>query len=54
MSIPAAIQQHIQQLRELINQHNYLYYVLDAPTIPDSEYDRLLRELETLEVQYPQ
>jgi len=39
----------IEKLREQIRQHDYQYYVLDAPTIPDSEYDRLFRELQTLE-----
>lgn len=37
------------ELRRILNEHNYNYYVLDAPTIPDFEYDRLLRELEDLE-----
>ena len=32
-------------LREAIDQHNYRYYVLDDPSVPDSEYDRLLRVL---------
>jgi len=40
-------------LRDEIDRHNYHYYVLDAPTIPDAEYDRLLRELQQLEQQYP-
>ena len=43
----------INELREEINNHNYLYYVLDSPEIPDSEYDRMLRELESLEQDYP-
>lgn len=47
-------QLRIEQLREELNTHNYLYYVLDNPEIPDSEYDRLLRELESLEQQYPE
>ncbi len=42
-----------QALREQIQEHNYRYHVLDAPSIPDSEYDRLLRELEALETEYP-
>ncbi|MGC9027633.1 MAG: NAD-dependent DNA ligase LigA, partial [bacterium] len=41
-------------LRRKINYHNYLYYVLDAPEISDDEYDKLFRELKTLEEQYPQ
>lgn len=40
-------------LREELNQHNYLYYVRDDPSIPDIEYDRLLKRLNTLEVTYP-
>ncbi len=48
------LQQHIQELRHLINQHNYAYYVLDEPRVSDQEYDRLFRELQTLETQYPQ
>ena len=48
------IQQRIEELREEINTHNYRYYVLDQPEIPDSEYDRLLRELESLEQKHPE
>jgi DNA ligase (NAD+) len=42
------------QLRAQINDHNYRYYVLDAPVISDAEYDRLLRELQRLEQQHPE
>ncbi|MDX1811773.1 MAG: NAD-dependent DNA ligase LigA, partial [Gammaproteobacteria bacterium] len=48
------VAKRIQALREEIREHNYLYYVLDAPEIPDAEYDRLLRELETLEAENPE
>jgi len=48
------IVERIKQLRDDINGHNHQYYVLDAPTIPDAEYDRLLRELQQLEQQYPE
>ena len=41
-------------LRREIEQHNHAYYVLDAPTIPDAEYDRLFRELQDIEVAHPQ
>jgi len=41
-------------LKTKIQQHNYNYYVEDDPTIPDNEYDKLLRELEDLENQYPE
>ncbi len=47
-------QLRIQQLRELIARYDYEYYALDAPSVPDSEYDRLYRELQTLEQQHPQ
>lgn len=41
------------KLRKQIDQHNYRYYVLDEPAIPDAEYDRLFNELRSLEEQYP-
>lgn len=43
----------IKQLRAEIEQHDYRYYVLDAPSVPDSEYDRLMQELLALEADYP-
>ena len=43
----------IDQLTDLLNEANHLYYVLDDPTMPDFEYDRLLRELEELEMANP-
>jgi DNA ligase (NAD+) len=42
-----------EELRERIEHHDFLYYVEDAPTIPDAEYDRLMRELRTLEAEFP-
>jgi len=42
------------QLRRELERHNHAYYVLDAPTIPDAEYDRLFRELEALEQAHPE
>ncbi|MDR3417342.1 MAG: NAD-dependent DNA ligase LigA [Nevskia sp.] len=42
------------ELRRQLEEHNYRYYVLDAPTIPDAEYDRLFRELQELEAQHPE
>ncbi|THF55871.1 NAD-dependent DNA ligase LigA [Pseudothauera rhizosphaerae] len=41
-------------LRAEIRRHDHAYYVLDAPTIPDAEYDRLFRELEALEAAHPE
>jgi DNA ligase (NAD+) len=43
----------ISALRGALEQHNYSYHVLDEPTIPDAEYDRLMRELQSLEAEYP-
>ena len=44
----------IAELRLFIEQHDYSYYVLDTPTVPDSEYDRLFSELRELEQQHPE
>ena len=46
--------QRIAQLRTELERHNHAYYVLDAPTIPDAEYDRLFRELQDLEARHPE
>lgn len=43
----------IEELRRRINENNHLYYVLDAPVIPDAEYDKLFRELQDLEKAHP-
>lgn len=53
-TIPEKITQQAARLREQINHHNYRYYVLDDPEIGDAEFDRLLRELQSLEEQYPE
>jgi DNA ligase (NAD+) len=47
-------EKRIQELHELLNLYNYEYHVLDKPSVPDSEYDQLLRELIDLEDQYPE
>lgn len=54
MAAPRAIAQRVAELRDNIEYHNYRYYSLDDPVVPDAEYDRLLRELESLENQYPE
>ena len=46
--------QRAAELRDLIEQHNHRYHVLDEPSIPDVEYDRLFRELEELEALHPE
>jgi len=47
------IEQKIKSLREELHQHNYSYYILDAPTISDFEFDTKLKELAELEAKYP-
>ena len=46
--------ERMQELVNILEDANYRYYVLDDPTLPDFEYDRLLRELEQLEAKYPE
>jgi len=50
----ANIQQQIQQLRQQLQEASYAYYVLDAPIMPDEVYDRLYRQLQELESDYPE
>ncbi|MDO9232957.1 MAG: NAD-dependent DNA ligase LigA [Methylotenera sp.] len=45
--------QRVIELRKLIAQHDYEYYALDAPSVPDSEYDKIYRELQALETLHP-
>jgi len=54
MPVPALASERAAALREELERHNHAYYVLDAPTVPDAEYDRLFRELQALEQQYPE
>jgi DNA ligase (NAD+) len=49
-----SIEQQIQKLREDIEHHEYLYYVLDQPEISDAEYDKVMRHLQELEEAHPQ
>lgn len=44
----------ILELRAELDQHNYRYYVLDEPSVPDAEYDRLFNELKALEAEHPE
>ena len=46
-------EQRAQQLRQQIRHHNYRYYVLDDPEVPDVEYDRLMKQLQALEKEHP-
>ncbi|MEP6995994.1 MAG: NAD-dependent DNA ligase LigA [Betaproteobacteria bacterium] len=52
-AVPAKISERVAALRATIDAHNHAYYVLDAPTVSDAEYDRLFRELQALESEYP-
>jgi len=54
MKAPPEIVARAAALRAEIERHNYAYYVLDAPTIPDAEYDKLFRELQRIEAAYPE
>ncbi len=54
LSDPQAAAQRAAELRQLLEHHNYCYYVLDAPEVPDAEFDRLFRELQAIERDHPQ
>jgi DNA ligase (NAD+) len=51
--VPAGVQARHAALARTLNHHRFDYYVLDAPTIPDADFDRLMREIEALEAEYP-
>jgi DNA ligase (NAD+) len=53
IAIPLAPMERAAHLRTELARHNHAYYVLDNPTIPDAEYDRLFRELQELEQAFP-
>lgn len=46
--------ERVKALRDVLRMHEYLYYVLDAPTISDAEYDALFRELKQIEAEHPE
>jgi DNA ligase (NAD+) len=52
-SAPRSAAARTRELRQQLEHHNYRYHVLDDPEVSDAEYDRLMRELKTLEEQYP-
>ncbi|WP_180130940.1 NAD-dependent DNA ligase LigA [Rhodoferax sp. BLA1] len=52
-AVPPDDTQRLAELRQLLHTHAHRYYVEDAPTIPDAEYDRLFRELQALEAAHP-
>jgi DNA ligase (NAD+) len=51
--VPRKAAERAAKLRKLLEEHNYRYYVLDAPTISDAEYDAMFRELQALEGEHP-
>ncbi len=53
MDAAAAAAARVHTLRAELEHHNHVYYVLDAPSVPDVEYDRLFRELQALEAAHP-
>jgi DNA ligase (NAD+) len=48
------VKKRVAELRQALHRHNHLYYVLDEPEISDAEYDRLMQELTSLEMAYPE
>src|SRR3954470_21670138 len=50
----AAAKRRVEELRAQIEHHNYCYYVLDAPEVSDADFDRLMRELDSLEKKHPE
>jgi DNA ligase (NAD+) len=54
MASPADVSARLDELREQINRHNYLYYVESRPEVSDAEYDRLWRELQGIEQAHPE
>jgi len=53
VAVDPVIREEAHALREQLNAHNHRYYVLDAPTVPDAEYDRLMQRLQQIEAQHP-
>ena len=53
MSMSLELKENYEKLKQQLNYHNYRYYVLDDPTVPDVEYDRLFQQLKSLESENP-
>lgn len=54
MSVPSEVRRQVEELRQQIEKHNYHYYVEDNPQITDEQYDKLMRQLISLEEKYPE
>ena len=52
-NIPEHVLREYERVKDELHQHNHRYYVLDDPSVPDSEYDRQMRQLQALEQEYP-
>jgi len=52
--MPTSSSEKLQSLKKQIEEYNYQYYVLDDPSVPDAEYDRLMRELQSIESSNPE
>src|SRR3712207_3376722 len=52
--VAGTVEQRLDELRATIDRYNYEYFVLDRPSVPDAEYDALMRELRTLEAEHPE
>ncbi|MBS4209575.1 NAD-dependent DNA ligase LigA [Bacillus sp. FJAT-50079] len=48
------VEKQLKELHNVLNKYNYEYYVLDQPSVPDAEYDRLMQQLVELETKYPE
>ena len=53
-NIPDSVIKQVEELRDILNHHNYRYYVLDSPDVSDAQYDALIRELRGLEAEHPE
>lgn len=54
MTQDSTIKAQMRQLIQILAKHNHAYYVMDQPSIEDSEYDQLFHQLKALEEQYPE
>jgi DNA ligase (NAD+) len=54
MTVSADLREKLESLRDQIRHHNYRYHALDDPEVPDVEYDRLVRELQSIDAEYPE
>ena len=53
-TVPADVLHEVEHLRQQLHEASFRYYILDAPQLPDAEYDRLFRRLQQLEAEHPE